>query len=271
MLKRVFLSFTFLLIFLVTNGQNTDSVYTQVDQMPVFPGCDSSMNKSVVQECTTNSLTYFLQQNLIIPFEFQKPGFKDIVFASFIVNEEGFITQPTVLRGSKSKSAKIDSAAIASIKLLPRMLPGKSKGTEVKVRMNVGVVFAHKVVKQKDPVPEEFVIVEEMPVFQGCKKRKNKQEQNDCTNGKLFAFVSARASKVKLEKGEIEETVYVSFIISETGEIEEATIVKKDFFVQERLDSIALEIITSLPKFSPGLQRGNPVKVQYNVPIRFRK
>jgi protein TonB len=36
------------------------------------------------------------------------------------------------------------------------------------------------------------------------------------------------------------------------------------------LDAEALRVVKSLPKFSPGRQRGKPVKVQYNVPISYK-
>ena len=40
--------------------------------------------------------------------------------------------------------------------------------------------------------------------------------------------------------------------------------------VDKYLDAEARRVVSSLPNFSPGKQRGKSVKVQYNVPISFR-
>lgn len=37
----------------------------------------------------------------------------------------------------------------------------------------------------------------------------------------------------------------------------------------EKLNKFAIQIIKDLPRFIPGTQRGKPVSVQYNVPIKF--
>ena len=39
--------------------------------------------------------------------------------------------------------------------------------------------------------------------------------------------------------------------------------------VDERLDKEAVRVIKLMPKWEPGKQRGKPVRVQYNLPIKF--
>jgi protein TonB len=36
------------------------------------------------------------------------------------------------------------------------------------------------------------------------------------------------------------------------------------------LDKEALRVISMMPKWSPGMQRGKPVRVKYTVPVTFR-
>ena len=58
------------------------------------------------------------------------------------------------------------------------------------------------------------------------------------------------------------------YVINEEGLIQNSTIVKSS--ENEQLDSVAIQIIKSLPGYVPGMQEGKPVKVQYTVPVNFK-
>lgn len=60
--------------------------------------------------------------------------------------------------------------------------------------------------------------------------------------------------------------VYTSFIISETGEIEEASIVKN---LQYNCDQAALDLINHMPKWKPAVKDGLPVSVRHYLEIPF--
>ena len=40
--------------------------------------------------------------------------------------------------------------------------------------------------------------------------------------------------------------------------------------IDPSLDKEALRVINAMPKWSPGKQRGKPVRVKYTVPVTFR-
>lgn len=61
--------------------------------------------------------------------------------------------------------------------------------------------------------------------------------------------------------------VRVSFTIAEDGSIEDDVRILKS--VSEYYDQEAIRLIKAMPKWIPGTQKGIPVKVQYNLPIRF--
>lgn len=67
------------------------------------------------------------------------------------------------------------------------------------------------------------------------------------------------------EKG-IQGRVTCSFIISKDGSISDAEVIRG---VDPVLDAEALRIIYTMPKWTPGKQRGHDVAVKYTVPITF--
>ena len=60
--------------------------------------------------------------------------------------------------------------------------------------------------------------------------------------------------------------VYVSFIVDKQGNVTNVKIVRG---VDKNLDAEALRLVSSLPKYKPGKQRGKPVRVMFTIPINF--
>ena len=60
--------------------------------------------------------------------------------------------------------------------------------------------------------------------------------------------------------------VYVSYIVDKQGEVTNVKIVRG---VDKNLDAEAVRVVKSLPKYTPGTQRGKPVRVMFTMPINF--
>tara|TARA_B110000238_G_scaffold193350_1_gene229687 strand:- start:801 stop:1367 length:567 start_codon:yes stop_codon:yes gene_type:complete len=60
--------------------------------------------------------------------------------------------------------------------------------------------------------------------------------------------------------------VYVSFIVDKGGSVTNVKIVRG---VDKNLDAEAIRVVSSLPKYKPGIQKGKPVRVQFTIPINF--
>lgn len=71
--------------------------------------------------------------------------------------------------------------------------------------------------------------------------------------------------KVARESG-IQGTVYVTFVVEKDGTIGQEKILRG---VHPALDEETLRVIRSMPRWSPGLLDGKPVKVQFNMPLKF--
>ena len=102
---------------------------------------------------------------------------------------------------------------------------------------------------------EIFVVVEEMPSFPGGDKA-------------LLRFLSEnlRYPSMALET-KIEGLVVVQFIIDEKGQISAPSILRG---IGGGCDEEAIRVVKRMPAWKPGKQRNRPVKVRYNLPVRFQ-
>lgn len=71
----------------------------------------------------------------------------------------------------------------------------------------------------------------------------------------------------KAKEDGTEGTVYVSFVISKTGKVENVEVQQG---VSESLDEAALKLINTMPDWVPGEKDGQPVNIQLTLPIKFQ-
>jgi protein TonB len=125
-------------------------------------------------------------------------------------------------------------------------------------------------VEEEEIVDEDvpFVIIEEVPIFPGC--RGNKEALRNCFSNEISKFVLKRfngelASDLGLQSGSIQR-IFVVFKIDKYGKISniEARAPHK------KLQEEAIRVINLLPEMTPGKQRGKPVSVSYGLPIVFK-
>ncbi len=85
----------------------------------------------------------------------------------------------------------------------------------------------------------------------------------------LYNFIGSKlVYPPSAEKQGIEGTVVVRFVIDEKGNVVNAHTVRSSG--NKVLDNEALRVIKSLPKWNAGKKDGEPVKVYYTLPIRFK-
>ncbi len=99
-----------------------------------------------------------------------------------------------------------------------------------------------------------FYVVEEMPEFPGGELALRK-----------FLAEAVQYPFVAQENG-IEGKVYVTFVVDKDGSVSNAQVMRS---VHPALDAEALRVVNSLPKWKPGKQGGEFVRVSFSVPINF--
>ncbi|MBQ9185916.1 MAG: energy transducer TonB [Bacteroidales bacterium] len=105
-----------------------------------------------------------------------------------------------------------------------------------------------------DAVP--FVSVEEKPTFNGGSA--------DTFSQWINANVAYPQAAID---GNIEGRVLVGFVVNEDGNVTNVKVIKG---VNELLDNAAAETVAKSPKWEPGKQNGNNVKVAYTMPVIFK-
>jgi len=111
-----------------------------------------------------------------------------------------------------------------------------------------------EIIEIEEDDEEFFMVVENMPEFPG----------GDLG---LMKFIQKNVRYPAIAKEyNITGKVYVSFIVDKKGSVTNVKIVRG---VDKNLDAEALRVVSSLPKYKPGKQRGKPVRVMFTIPINF--
>ena len=97
-----------------------------------------------------------------------------------------------------------------------------------------------------------FEVVEQMPEYPGGMSA-------------LQKYLSEKIADSPI-KGKAGGRVMVGFTVAETGKIKDVRVLQSD---EASLNQEAERIVSEMPDWIPGKQRGRPVPVKYTVPIRF--
>ena len=223
-------------------------IFQVVEEQPLFPGGMQEMMK-------------FLQQNIKYPKEAQEQGKQGRVIVQFVVNKDGSITGDSVVR---SVDPLLDAEALRVVRSMPNWTPGKQKGKPVRVRFTLPVTFhlngdAPKQateVKQPEATDDKiFQVVEDQPEFPGGMEGLMKHLSKEI-----------KYPKEAQEKG-TQGRVIVQFVVRKDGSITDAKIMKP---VDPLLDAEALRVVSEMPNWIPGKQRGEAVNVRFTLPVMFR-
>ncbi|WP_085535035.1 energy transducer TonB [Massilibacteroides vaginae] len=130
-----------------------------------------------------------------------------------------------------------------------------SEDTQREAQVQTYVAPVAVVEDEEESAQQIFTVVEEMPKFPGGE-------------AKLLEFINKGIKyPVIAQENGIQGRVICSFVVNRDGTVVDAEVVRG---VDPSLDKEALRVINTMPKWTPGKQRGKPVRVKYTVPITFR-
>lgn len=229
-------------------------VYTIVEQMPVFEGGEAAMFK-------------YLADSTVYPELSMDNGHQGTVYLSFVVETDGSVTDVEILRGV---TKELDEEAIRVVNSMnKRWQPGYQRGNAVRVKYNLPIKF---ILRNPEPLPSETVVLNNESVPAAEEEEiytlVDVMPEFDGGLGELFMYLGKNtvypaAARKQGQQG----VVHVTFIIEKTGELSNFRILRG---VSEDLDAEALRVVKSTNgKWTPGYHKGNPVRVQYNIPLRF--
>ena len=124
---------------------------------------------------------------------------------------------------------------------------------------NQAVEIKYVPVAVEEEEPEEqtiFEVVEQMPEF---------------PNGGMAGLMQYLSKNIKYptiaQENGTQGRVTVQFVVNRDGTISNPEVVRG---VDPYLDKEAIRVISSMPKWTPGVQNGKKVRVKYTVPVSFR-
>jgi TonB family protein len=99
-------------------------------------------------------------------------------------------------------------------------------------------------------------LVEKMPSFKGGEAA-------------MMKFIRKNINYPELERNAgISGTCYITFVVEKDGKITNARILR-GVPNGPGCDKEALRVVNKMPKWKPGMQNGKPVRVQFNLPIKY--
>lgn len=111
--------------------------------------------------------------------------------------------------------------------------------------------------EEEDEMEEEepiFIIVESMPMFPGGEEARLKY-LNENVKYPLMA-----------KEAGIQGKVFLEFVVEKDGSVTGVKVIRG---IGGGCDEEALRVVEDMPRWIPGKQRGVPVRVRFNMPIRF--
>lgn len=206
-------------------------VFPYVEQMPEFPGGQGDLMK-------------FLQENIEYPDDARDASIEGKVVAKFIVNEDGSISDVTILRGIYPSC---DSEVIRVISKMPRWKSGVQNGKEVKVYFTLPVTFKLSEVDFTKP----NITLPSYPAGEDS----------------LASFINRNIQYPKLaKKNHMQGTVTLSFNVDSLGNVRDITVYKS---VGNGCDEEAIRILKLIPHWIPGTKGGEAVKMPYYINVEF--
>ena len=99
-----------------------------------------------------------------------------------------------------------------------------------------------------------FQVVENMPEFPGG-------------SGALMKFLATNIKYPPYAKeAGIQGRVFINFVVETDGNITNVKVLRG---IGGGCDEEAIRVVKNMPKWSPGMQRGKPVRVSFNLPVKF--
>lgn len=259
----------------ITNPKDTiiptpeDVVFEVVEVMPEFPNGGMP------------GLMKYLGKNVKYPIEAHANNIEGRVVVHFIVNKDGSISNVGLTR---SVDPLLDKEAIRVISSMPKWEPGMQRGKAVRVKYTVPVMFRLQGPKNAEPYQavvgtakdgnlEEVVAVAKAttPISRTEGKVYEKVENMPEFPGGVQGLMQYISSNLKYpaaaQKAGVQGKVIVSMIVDKEGNITDPKIIKG---ITPLLDAEAIRIISDMPQWKPGTDKGEKVNVQYTIPLVFK-
>ncbi|WP_460694696.1 energy transducer TonB [Mucilaginibacter puniceus] len=217
-------------------------------QQPSFPGGKSALDA-------------YMGRNVRYPIRDREHNIQGKVNLQFAIETDGSVTDVIAISGP---SQSLKDAAIVAMKNSPKWIPGYKNGKLIKMPYSYEVNFTlsydnsngAKIFKVVDNSVDNqvFTVLETQPTFPGGIKN----------------FLQYIANNVKYpaedRKNNLQGKVIVQFVIETNGSLTDIKAIRSP---SNTMSEEAVRVVSSSPKWIPGMQGGSFVRSQFTVPINF--
>ncbi|MEA1886381.1 MAG: energy transducer TonB [Bacteroidota bacterium] len=118
-------------------------------------------------------------------------------------------------------------------------------------------MYDFEITEEEEEEEEQiFVVVEDMPTFRG----------GDVDKFRQWVQQRIKYPQIAAENG-IQGKVFLMFVVEPDGSVSNVSVLRG---VDPALDNEAVRVVESSPKWSPGKQRGAPVRVRFSITVNFQ-
>ncbi len=255
----------------VEESEKENDIFQVVENMPEFPGG--------LQECMK-----WLQMNLKYPAKAAENGVQGRVIVQFVVNTDGSIIDPIILR---SVDPYLDKEAIRVVKAMPKWKPGTQRGKPVRVKYNtMPLQFrlqggkANKSNTQRTETPQRRNAAYSSRGGKGSIKSafealgtpdKKVEVMPEFIGGEeaMLQFLTKQADYAEIEESSkaFGQQYIIKFIVGADGKLRDHAILRG---IPTEVAEKALNIVKAMPDWKPGTVNGTPKDMLYAVALPFK-
>lgn len=242
--KPVRVKYTIPINFRIPKEVNNAPMYKVVEEMPEYPGG--------MQACMR-----FLGEHIRYPESALKAGVEGKVLTSIVVDQYGSVVNVEVLQGV---SPELDAEAVRVLRMMPKWKPGTQNGKPIRVRFSIPINF-----RLPEDVKKE--IRNASLAQSGGDKALSTEPEFPGGKSACLRFIAENLQYPKQAQMTGEQgRVIVGFFVEEDGSI---TNVEIEHSVGPFTDKEALRVVGLMPKWTPGMKGGKPVRVKAFLPVMF--
>jgi TonB family protein len=248
----------------IQKAVESDTIFSFAEKWPEFPGGkDSMMN--------------FINSHIKFPKEAYEKGISGKVVVQFVVTKQGKISHIKVI---KRIGGGCDEEVVRIVKLFPDWIPGQLSGKTINVYCSIPVSFK----KEGKTIPSDEQISDLLKVEVSLAKSDSLNEVPSETDNEPLQYVEQMPEfpgginglmkylsnnieyPLYAEKNGISGRVIVQFIINKQGYVRNVRVIKG---IGGGCDAEAIRVVTIMPRWKPGIQKGKFVSVYFTLPIIF--
>ena len=135
--------------------------------------------------------------------------------------------------------------------------------------VNEGLYKADTIFEQSKIVETKIITgTEKMPQFPGCLTSDDEEKNKACAQRKMLEYIYSNIKyPADARENGLEGTSIIRFVVGKDGQLTDIVAVRG---LCRSIENECLGLVKSMPTWEPGTQDGKPVKVQFNLPIRFK-